>query len=73
MRFGTELLRQSDVLAQFTEDAPRVTRTYLSDEHKQAGEYLIGLMRRRRDERPISTRSATSSAATKPPIRRRRS
>jgi allantoate deiminase len=46
MRFGTELLRQSDVLAQFTEDAPRVTRTYLSPEHKQAGEYLIDLMRR---------------------------
>jgi allantoate deiminase len=45
MRFGTELLRQSDVLAQFTEDAPRVTRTYLSKEHKQAGQYLIGLMR----------------------------
>jgi allantoate deiminase len=44
MRFGTELLRQSDVLAQFTEDAPRVTRTYLSNEHKQAGLYLIGLM-----------------------------
>jgi allantoate deiminase len=46
MRFGTELLRQSDVLAQFTEDAPRVTRTYLSNEHKQAGDYLIDLMRR---------------------------
>jgi len=45
MRFGTELLRQSDVLAQFTEDAPRVTRTYLSKQHRQAGEYLIGLMR----------------------------
>ena len=45
MRFGTELLRQSDVLAQFTSDAPRVTRTYLSDEHKRAGEYLLGLMR----------------------------
>jgi allantoate deiminase len=44
MRFGTELMRQSDVLATFTEDAPRVTRTYLSKEHKQAGEFLIGLM-----------------------------
>lgn len=44
MRFGTELLRQSDALAQFTEDAPRVTRTYLSKEHKEAGLYLIGLM-----------------------------
>ena len=46
MRFGTELLRQADELARFTEDAPRVTRTYLSAQHKQAGEYLIALMRR---------------------------
>ena len=45
MRFGTELMRQSDVLATFTEDAPRITRTYLSKEHRQAGDYLIGLMR----------------------------
>jgi hydantoinase/carbamoylase family amidase len=44
MRFGTELMRQSDVLATFTEDAPRITRTYLSKEHRQAGDYLIGLM-----------------------------
>jgi hydantoinase/carbamoylase family amidase len=46
MRFGAELMRQADVLALFSEDAPRVTRTYLSEQHKQAGEYLIGLMRR---------------------------
>ena len=45
MKFGTEILRQADVLAAFTEDAPRITRTYLSKEHKQAGEYLISLMR----------------------------
>jgi hydantoinase/carbamoylase family amidase len=45
MRFGTELMRQADVLAQFSEDAPRLTRTYLSAEHKRAGEHLIGLMR----------------------------
>ncbi len=44
MKFGTDILRQADVLAAFSEDAPRVTRTYLSKEHKQAGEYLIGLM-----------------------------
>ena len=42
---GTEILRQADVLAQFTEDAPRLTRVYLSPQHKQAGEFLIGLMR----------------------------
>ena len=46
MRFGTELMRQADVLAGFSEDVPRVTRTYLSAEHKQAGDYLIGLMQR---------------------------
>jgi len=46
MKFGTELMRQADALGQFTEDPPRVTRTYLSPQHKQAGEYLIGLMRR---------------------------
>ena len=45
MKFGTEILKQADVLATFTEDAPRITRTYLSKEHKLAGEYLIGLMR----------------------------
>ena len=45
MKFGTEILKQADVLAAFTEDAPRITRTYLSKEHKLAGEYLIGLMR----------------------------
>ena len=46
MRFGTELMRQADVLGLFSEDTPRVTRTYLSEQHKQAGEYLIGLMKR---------------------------
>ncbi len=45
MRFGTEILKQAEVLATFTEDAPRITRTYLSKEHRQAGDYLIGLMR----------------------------
>src|SRR5438093_12663306 len=46
MRYGTELMRQADVLALFSEDTPQITRTYLSEQHKQAGEYLIGLMRR---------------------------
>jgi allantoate deiminase len=45
MRFGPALMQQADVLAAFTEDAPRITRIYLSPEHKQAGDYLIGLMR----------------------------
>jgi hydantoinase/carbamoylase family amidase len=46
MKFGTELMRQADALGLFTDDPPRVTRTYLSPQHKQAGEHLIGLMRR---------------------------
>jgi hydantoinase/carbamoylase family amidase len=46
MRYGTELMRQADVLALFSEDPPQITRIYLSEQHKQAGEYLIGLMRR---------------------------
>jgi hydantoinase/carbamoylase family amidase len=46
MRFGTELMRQADDLARFTEDAPLITRTYLSAQHKQAGLYLIDLMKR---------------------------
>ena len=45
MKFGHDILKQADVLATFSEDAPQVTRTYLSKEHKRAGEYLIGLMR----------------------------
>src|SRR6266850_1015019 len=46
MRFGIELMRQADVLALFSEDVPQITRTYLSEQHKQAGESLQGLMRR---------------------------
>jgi hydantoinase/carbamoylase family amidase len=45
MKYGTDILKQADVLATFTESAPQITRTYLSKQHKQAGEYLIGLMR----------------------------
>src|SRR5437660_2703118 len=45
MRFGLDLMRQADALGRFTADAPRITRTYLSPEHRRAGEYLIGLMR----------------------------
>ena len=45
MRFGAELMRQADVLASFTEDLPRITRRYLSPQHRQAGNYLIALMR----------------------------
>jgi allantoate deiminase len=45
MRFGTDILRQADELARFTSNAPRITRTYLSPEHRRAGDYLLALMR----------------------------
>ena len=46
MKFGSDILKQADVLAGFTEDAPLITRTYLSKEHKAAGEYEDALKRR---------------------------
>ncbi|MGE5089147.1 MAG: allantoate amidohydrolase [Candidatus Levyibacteriota bacterium] len=45
MRFGAELMRQADVVASFTDDPPRITRGYLTAQHRQAGNYLIALMR----------------------------
>lgn len=45
MQFGHDILKQADILGSFSEDAPQVTRTYLSKEHRAAGDYLIGLMR----------------------------
>ena len=45
MKYGTEILRQADVLGGFSEDVPLVTRTYLSKQHRLAGDYLISLMR----------------------------
>jgi len=45
LRFGQALLRQAEALAQFTEDAPRLTRRYLTPQHKAAGDYLLERMR----------------------------
>ena len=45
MRFGTDILRQADVLAAFTEDPPRLTRTYLTPMHRRAGDTIAGWMR----------------------------
>jgi len=42
---GVRLLRQADELARFSEDPPRVTRVFLSKEHRAAGEKLLELMR----------------------------
>ncbi len=44
-QLGIELLAQADRLAEFTEDPPRLTRTYLSPEHRAAGDYIASLMR----------------------------
>ena len=68
MKFGPALMAQADALARFTADAPRITRTYLSPEHKAAGEYLIALMRAA-GMQPASTRWATSSVVMLLPIR----
>jgi allantoate deiminase len=45
MRFGDALMVEANELAKFTEDPPRVTRRFLTPQHRQAGEYLIELMR----------------------------
>ena len=42
---GARLLRQADELAGFSEDLPRVTRVFLSAEHRLAGEKIIEWMR----------------------------
>lgn len=45
LRFGRDIMRQADILAAFSEDAPRITRRYLTPQHRQAGNFLLGLMR----------------------------
>lgn len=45
MRFGTELLRRHDLLASVTQTPGRLTRTYLTPEHREAGEMIAGWMR----------------------------
>ena len=42
---GARLLAQAAELAQFTEDPPRLTRVFLSPEHRAAGEKILGWMR----------------------------
>ncbi|HPU51821.1 MAG TPA: allantoate amidohydrolase [Burkholderiaceae bacterium] len=44
-RLGRELLAQADRLAGFTEDPPRLTRVYLSPQHRAAGDHIASLMR----------------------------
>ena len=42
---GARLMAQADALAAFSEDPPRVTRVFLSPEHRAAGEAIAAWMR----------------------------
>ncbi len=42
---GAEIMRQADELAAITEEPGRLTRTFLTAEHRRAGETVIGWMR----------------------------
>ena len=45
MRFGPDILARCDALAALSEDAGRLTRTYLTPQHRAAGEMVAGWMR----------------------------
>ena len=45
MTFGTTILRQADELAAISEEPGRITRTYLTPQHRQAGERIRAWMR----------------------------
>lgn len=45
MRFGPDLLRRHDLLATISEEPGRLTRTYLTPQHREAGEVIAGWMR----------------------------
>jgi len=45
LKFGTRILEQADRLATFSEDEGRLTRTYLTPRHREAGEQIAAWMR----------------------------
>jgi allantoate deiminase len=45
MRFGNRLMQQAEDLSQFSQSEIGLTRTYLTAQHRQAGDYLLALMR----------------------------
>jgi allantoate deiminase len=45
MRYGPEILRQSELLGAISQDEGRLTRTFLTPEHRRAGELIRGWMR----------------------------
>jgi hydantoinase/carbamoylase family amidase len=44
-RFGESILARAELLAVITQDAPRLTRAYLTPEHRRAGDLIAGWMR----------------------------
>ena len=45
MDFGETILRQAEILGAITEEPGRLTRTYLTPQHREAGERILGWMR----------------------------
>jgi allantoate deiminase/N-carbamoyl-L-amino-acid hydrolase len=45
MQFGDEILRQAQLLGAITEEPGRLTRTYLTPQHREAGEHIAAWMR----------------------------
>jgi len=45
VRFGARILERAARLAEFTEDEGRITRTYLTPRHREAGEQIAAWMR----------------------------
>ncbi len=44
MKFGDRILERAETLARFSEQADGVTRTYLTPQHREAGEHILGWM-----------------------------
>jgi allantoate deiminase len=45
MKFGSRILEQADALGRISEDDARLTRTYLTAKHREAGELIASWMR----------------------------
>ena len=45
MRFGHSILERAEILSRFTEQPGHITRTYLTLQHRQAGDAILAWMR----------------------------
>src|SRR5438128_1259982 len=45
MDYGAIILEQAEILGTITEEPGRITRTYLTPQHREAGERIAGWMR----------------------------